>query len=215
MEKNFPILPMKRYLFAALILPLALAWPQAQADGIAALQAFFRDVHSARSVFTQTVTDKNGHVSQRASGTMLFARPGKFRWSYHAPYRQLIVGDGKRFWLYDEDLQQITTRALGASLGSSPAALLAGDNDLEKYFQLRDLPSSDGLEWVEALPRAKDSSFKSVRMGFSGSTPAEMVLSDNFGQTTVLKFAHVEKNPAIPAREFRFVPPKGVDVLAE
>ncbi len=207
---------MKRFFLATLaFFFLTLASSFSHADGIAALQAFFREVHSARGDFTQTVTDKNGRVSQSASGVMSFARPGKFRWSYHAPYRQLIVGDGKRFWLYDEDLQQITTRALGASIGGSPAALLAGDNDLEKYFQLKDLPSSDGLEWVEALPRAKDSSFKSVRMGFSGSTPAEMVLSDNFGQTTVLKFTHVEKNPAIPAREFRFVPPKGVDVLEE
>ena len=206
---------MKRFFLASLAVLLALASSFSRADGIAALQAFFRDVHSARGDFTQTVTDKNGRVSQSASGVMSFARPGRFRWSYRAPYRQLIVGDGRRFWLYDEDLQQITTRALGASIGSSPAALLAGDNDLEKYFRLKDLPSNDGLEWVEALPRAKDSTFKSVRMGFSGSTPAEMVLSDNFGQTTVLKFTHVEKNPAIPAREFRFVPPKGVDVLEE
>ena len=207
---------MKRFFLTSLAcFFLTLASSLSRADGIAALQSFFREVHSARGDFTQTVTDKNGRVSQSASGVMLFARPDRFRWSYDAPYRQLIVGDGKRFWLYDEDLQQITTRALDASIGSSPAALLAGDNDLEKYFRLKDLPSSDGLEWVEALPRAKDSTFKSVRMGFSGSTPAEMVLSDNFGQTTVLKFTHLEKNPVIPAREFRFVPPKGVDVLEE
>ena len=207
---------MKRLFHANLIfLFFALAAPFSHADGIAALQAFFREVHSARSDFTQTVTDKNGRVSQSASGVMLFARPGRFRWSYHAPYRQLIVGDGKRFWLYDEDLQQITTRALDASIGSSPAALLAGNNDLEKYFQLKDLPSSDGLEWVEALPRAKDGTFKSVRMGFSGSTPAEMVLSDSFGQTTVLTFTAMRRNPKLDPALFKFVPPKGADVIGE
>lgn len=206
---------MPRFFPATFAFLLIIASACAHAGGVSALKAFFREVHSARGDFSQTVTDRNGRVSQSASGVMLFARPGKFRWSYEAPYKQLIVGDGKRFWLYDEDLQQVTTRPLGASIGSSPAALLAGDNDLEKFFQLKDLPSSDGLEWVEALPRAKDSSFKSVRMGFAGSTPVEMVLHDNFGQTTVLKFSHVEKNPSIPPGEFRFVPPKGVDVLEE
>ena len=206
---------MKRFFPASLAFLLALAAPFSHADGIAALRAFFREVHSARSDFTQTVADKNGRVSQSASGVMLFARPGKFRWSYHAPYRQVIVGDGKRFWLYDEDLQQITTRALGASIGGSPAALLAGDNDLEKYFQLQDLPAAGGLQWVEARPRDTNSSFKSLRLGFAGNTPAEMVLKDNFGQTTVLKFTQVEKNPVINPAEFRFTPPKGVDVLEE
>ena len=206
---------MKRFLTASLGLFLALVLSSARADGIAALKAFFRDIHSARSDFTQTVTDKNGRLNQAAGGVMMFARPGRFRWSYRTPYKQLIVGDGKRFWLYDEDLQQITTRPLGASIGSSPAALLAGNNDLEKFFQLKDLPSSDGLQWVEALPRDKGSSFKSVRLGFAGNAPAEMVLSDNFGQTTVLKFTQVEKNPRIAPAEFHFVPPKGVDVLEE
>lgn len=206
---------MTRLFFFGLAFFLSLASSLSRADGISALQAFFRDVHSARSAFTQTVTDKNGRVSQSASGVMLFARPGKFRWSYHAPYKQLIVGDGKRFWLYDEDLQQITTRPLGASLGSSPAALLAGDNDLEKYFQLHDLPAAGGLQWVEARPRDTNSSFKSLRLGFAGNTPAQMVLKDNFGQTTVLKFTQVEKNPVINPAEFRFTPPKGVDVLEE
>ena len=206
---------MTRLFFLGLAFLLSIFSFSSHADGISALQAFFRDVHSARSDFTQTVTDKNGRVSQSASGVMLFARPGKFRWSYRAPYKQLIVGDGARFWLYDEDLQQITTRPLGASLGSSPAALLAGDNDLEKYFQLHDLPAVGGLQWVEARPRDVNSSFKSLRLGFAGNTPAEMVLKDNFGQTTVLKFTRVEKNPVINPAEFRFIPPKGVDVLEE
>lgn len=179
------------------------------------LKAFVEGTRSGKAAFTQTVVAKSGRKPQLAAGTMMFSRPGKFRWTYDKPYYQLIVGDGEKLWIYDRDLNQVTVKKLSATLGSSPAALLAGDNELEKNFTLREGGESEGIEWVDAQPKAAESSFEFLRIGFSGGELRAMELRDNFGQTTTIVFTQFERNPALPAGSFRFVPPKGADVIGE
>jgi chaperone LolA len=197
-------------------LVLGLAFPLfAQAGGIDRLKAFIAGAKTAEADFTQTVADRSGRVTQQASGTMAFARPGKFRWDYSAPYEQVIVGDGVKLWLYDVDLNQVTVKKLGDVISGTPAALLAGDNAIEKYFSLKDGGEGAGLEWLEATPKNKDTTFDRIRMGFRGDVLAQMELFDHFGQRTTLKLTHFQRNPALASSRFKFTPPKGVDVVSD
>lgn len=199
----------------ALGLALLFAAGSVHADGLAQLRQFMDGTRTARGSFTQQVFSKSGRKPQPASGTFAFSRPGKFRWTYEKPYAQLLVGDGSKLWAYDQELNQVTTKKLGQALGSTPAAILAGDNSLDKNFVLKDAGSADGLEWIEATPKADDSSFERIRMGFSGGQLKAMLLNDNFGQTTSLLFGQIERNPSLDAGLFRFTPPKGADVVGE
>lgn len=192
----------------------AIALP-AQADSLARLDNFVDGTKGLKAQFSQSVFDRNGRKTQEASGTLYLSRPGKFRWVYTKPYAQLIVGDGKKLWIYDEDLDQVTVRKLDQAIGESPAALLAGNNDMEKLFNLKDTGEKDGLEWLEATPKGKEGSFEKVRMGFRGNDLGAMELQDNFGQTTQLRFTSLERNPAMGSSLFRFTPPKGVDVIGD
>ena len=199
-----------------LFLLFALALGSAvQAGGVDRLQAFIAGAKTAEADFTQTVTDKKGRVTQQASGRMAFARPGKFRWDYSKPYEQVIVGDGSKLWLYDTDLDQVTVKPLGDVIAGTPAALLAGDNAIEKYFSLKDAGQGGGLEWLEATPKSKDTSFERIRMGFKGDVLVQMELFDFFGQRTTLKLSKFARNPSIPASKFKFTPPKGADIIGE
>src|SRR3989304_8907817 len=148
------------------MLLLCLAPLPAHAGGIHKLKEFIAATHSAEADFTQVVLDQNGKRIQSASGIMQFQRPGKFRWTYQKPYEQIIVGDGQKFWLYDVDLNQVTVKKLDAALGSSPAALLSGSNEIERGFTLSEDGSRDGLDWLQAIPRAQDSGFEKIRMAF-------------------------------------------------
>lgn len=198
-----------------LVAGLLLLASSAHAGAIDSLRSFVRETQSARAQFSQVVLDRGGQTRQQASGTMEFARPGKFRWTYAKPYEQLIVGDGIKLWVYDKELEQVTVKKLGEALGSSPAALLAGDNEIEKFFSLNDAGSHDGLDWLEAVPKSKDTTFEFIRMGFAGSTLKVMELKDNFGQRTVIRFDKLERNPKLGPDQFTFTPPKGVDVIGE
>lgn len=199
---------------AVFLLAIALTGT-AHAGGVERLKAFIAGARTAEADFTQTVTDRSGRVTQQASGKMAFSRPGKFRWDYSKPYEQVIVGDGSKLWLYDTDLDQVTVKPLGEVVAGTPAALLAGDNAIEKYFSLKDAGESGGLEWLEATPRNSDTSFERIRMGFRGDALAQMELVDRFGQRTTLKLTKFSRNPSIAASRFRFTPPRGADVIGE
>lgn len=187
----------------------------ADAASLDQLRSFLTHTTSARGEFVQRVLARPGSAQPVSSGSFVFQRPGKFRWSYDKPYEQLIVADGARLVLYDRDLNQVTIRKLGAALPSSPASILFGSNDFDKEFEVSDAGTRDGLEWVQARPRAKDSTFERIEIGFRDGLPQAMRLADNFGQVTELTFGKVERNPKLDATAFTFTPPKGADVLTE
>lgn len=207
MNKSYKV---KVLLGMLLLLPVL-----ASADPVQRLKSFYQTTPAMKAQFKQTVLDKQGRKVQEVNGTMQLLRPGKFRWDYFKPYVQLIVGDGTKVWLYDPELNQVTVRTLDHILGSSPAALLAGNLDVEKIFDLKDAGDEHGLEWVEARPTDKDGGFDHVLLGFKGDQLAEMELHDNFGQTTVIEFFKLERNPKLTQQMFHFVPPKGADVVGE
>ena len=189
--------------------------PSAHAGAIDRLDQFMKQAQTARGEFEQRILNRDKKVIQQSSGTLAFQRPGKFRWSYVKPYEQLIVGDGARVWIYDRELNQVTVRKLDQALGATPAALLAGSNEALNAFVLKDDGSRDGLEWLEATPRDKESSFERIRMGFGAQGLERMELLDSFGQTTQLRFIGLQSNPKLDATLFGFTPPKGADVIGD
>jgi outer membrane lipoprotein carrier protein len=199
-----------------LLLPtLILSAPPAQAGSIEKLRAFVAQTQSARADFSQKVLGKDGKTVQASNGKLVFSRPGKFRWEYRKPYEQLIVGDGRKLWVYDKDLDQVTVKKLQGALGSSPAELLAGSNEIEEHYNLDAKGMKGGLDWLDAYPTHGDTMFQKVRMGFKRNTLDTMELHDQLGQVTVIRFSRIQRNPKLDESTFRFTPPEGADVLAD
>lgn len=188
----------------------------ASAGALDQFKTFVSTTKAARGEFTQTqVRSKPGKAPPASSGTFVFARPGKFIWTYRKPYEQVLQADGETLYVYDKDLNQVTTRKLGNALGSSPAAILFGSNDLEKNFTLAEAGARDGLEWLTATPKAKDTSFQQIGIGLKDGVPQAMELKDSFGQTSVLKFTNFQRNPQLGAQQFKFEVPKGAEVVSQ
>jgi outer membrane lipoprotein carrier protein len=196
-------------------LVLSLTASTSSAAAIERFKAFLRTTQSASATFEQKVYDRSRKLVQDATGRFVFLRPGRFRWTYAKPTDQVIVGDGERVWIHDKDLNQVTVRRLSKALGSTPAALLAGASDVESAFELSEAGERDGMEWLEARPREKEAGFERIRLGFGAAGIQAMELTDHFGQTTVLRFTNLVRNPKLDAGEFRFEPPPGADVLGE
>ena len=193
---------------------LALSLP-AFASGLDDFLAFNTSAKTATARFEQQVFDRGGKVVERASGTFAFARPGKFRWTYDKPHQQVLVGDGVKLWIHDPDLNQVTVKRIGRAISSTPAALLAGKDDITTLFTLRDAGTADGLAWVEATPKTQDTGFDRVRLGLQGKMLAAMELFDQLGGHTKLAFSDLKTNVAVAPETFRFSPPKGADVLED
>ena len=210
--KGAPMTQRAATIFAALML-VGLA--TANAGGLEQLKSFHASAKSGKVTFRQVVVGRGQQGARESAGTFAFQRPGKFRWTYATPFEQLIVGDGEKLWVYDRDLNQVIVRKLDLALGSTPAALLAGDSALEQNFDLVDAGKGEGLEYVEARPRSPDTGFERVRIGFANNLPRAMELKDSLGNVTTLKFETFDRNPVQDANLFRFTPPPGADIVGE
>jgi outer membrane lipoprotein carrier protein len=188
------------------------------ANALEQFKRFVTETRAARGEFTQRMVKGEGdklRISSQSSGTFAFSRPGKFIWNYKKPYEQVLQSDGNAMYIHDQDLNQVTVRALGNAIGSSPAAILFGSNDLEKNFTLSDAGNKEGIDWLQAIPKTKDTQFERIGIGLRDGLPVGMELRDSFGQVSVINFTRFEKNPSLPANQFRFVMPKGADLLQQ
>jgi len=192
---------------------LTLLAGNAQASGLERLNDYFQSVQSLLADLHQTVYNRQGQKTQEVRGRMALQKPNRFRWDYLKPFAQSIVGNGEKVWIYDEDLNQVTVRAFSKMMGNTPAAMLAGGKDMEKYFNLQEGDSKDNLEWVLAKPKLPDSGFESVALGFRGELLAKMELIDSFGNRTLIEFSNMQRNPKLPSSLFIFKPPVNADVL--
>ncbi len=187
----------------------------AAAGGVERLQRFFDKVRTYAATFEQVILDEGLNRIEESGGRMWIARPGRFRWDYRPPLEQHIIGDGERVWVYDVELEQVTVRRLGEALGRTPAILLAGEGDIESTYDVTDLGAQGELAWVALRPKDDEAQFSDIRLGFEGDALRVLELIDGLGQTTRIVFSRTRENPDVDLDLFRFVPPRGVDVIDE
>jgi len=210
---------MSKFLFAviAMVAVVPAAWTAA-APAATPLDAYLDDMKTLRATFLQTLADAHGKEIDRATGTLIVSRPGKFSWEIHpqgsAPNSgQLMVADGRNLWFLDRDLDQVTVKPADAALSATPAMLLSGTVDVRKNFTIQNAPKRDGLDWVLVEPHGSEADFREALMGFDGKELKKMILEDKLGQTATVMFDHVERNGKVAPEEVSFTPPAGVDII--
>ena len=204
---------MKRACSALLLLWLGAA--NAAPTGYERIERFLNGLQGLQAQFQQTLSDRTGQVTDRSSGILAISRPNRFRWDYTEPYKQVIVSDGAKVWLYDTDLEQVTVRKLDNTLSATPAMLLSGQGKLEENFKVIENTQDKAIQWVRMEPKRNDTDFKWVRLGFSGEALKYMELGDKLGQTTTLEFSKFERNPRLDPARFVFQVPEGADVIGD
>jgi outer membrane lipoprotein carrier protein len=199
---------------AATAAPALTAYAADPPDAVARIDAYLGSFRTLSAEFVQTVRNRDGQPTERASGTLALSRPDRFRWDYRQPYLQTIVADGERLWLYDSDLEQVTVRELESGLGSTPAALLSGSGRVADAFGSAGVERKGDWTWHRLKPRDTASDFESVSLALDERGElAGMELQDKLGQQTIIEFTAVRRNPTLDQSLFRFTPPPGADVI--
>jgi outer membrane lipoprotein carrier protein len=194
-------------------LGVAIAMPASAETAREQLRTFVSQVQSASGDFVQYTVGPQGQTKPPQRGKFLFMRPGRFKWDIIKPYEQQIVSDGKEIYQFDADLNQVTIRKAGQTIGASPAAILFGSGSLEQSFEVSALPDKESLAWLRAKPKQPDDGFVHVDLGFKDGVPHRIVLLDAFGQTTHIEISELMRNPGLSTSNFDFVTPKGADVV--
>lgn len=200
----------KRYRLVILLLCLP-NWLSAHE----ALEKFLSGLQTLSGKFEQNLYDENGSLLEKSRGRMYIQRPNKFRWIYQKPYYQLIVADGKKVWIYDKDLEQVTVKTLDKTLGKTPAFLLSRHRKVETDFVVNQLPSKEkGITRLELIPKKETKTqFETMRINLRDNTLVSFEFMDSLGQTTRINFTRLKRNRRIRDRVFRFTPPAGVDII--
>ena len=197
---------------AAPMIALTQSATAAPADNLVAakrLNKLLTNTKSMTADFTQTT---KGATNGTFKGSMSVQRPNNFRWETKSPSEQLIVANGNSMWIYDKDLEQATKQGVDSQVGNTPALLLSGDpSKIDKNFKITQ--PYENKNYYVLYPKSSDASFKDLSVSFSGGKPVMMVLNDTLGQTTSIKFSGIKMNPSISSNQFKFTPPKGVDVI--
>jgi outer membrane lipoprotein carrier protein len=183
------------------------------AAGIDQLNEFHEQVKAFKADFTQVLKDSSGNIVQESSGKVWIQRPGLFRWEYNEPYPQVIVADGRRVWIHDPELDQVTIKRADETLGNAPAKILSGKNPLTRDFKLNEINREDNLHWVTLTPKQEDSDFAEIAVAFDASGLSQLELKDNLGQRTLISFHQLNANSTIDPSTFYFTPPPGTDVI--
>lgn len=204
-----------RKLMLWIVLSLVVGTAFAATGARARLDAFANGLHSLRGNFSQTVYDAHGNITGSSHGMLALEAPRLFRWQVTDPYKQLIVADGKKVWVYEPDLQQVTVRNQGAEEAHSPLTVLTDLSQLDSEFKATDAGSRDGLTWLRLVSRSKNPQFEYAEIGFDATGLRRMVFKDTLGNKTEIAFSGWQRNPALPASTFTFVPPKGTDVVGD
>ncbi len=169
-------------------------------------------VHTMHANFSQTVHSKQRMMSE-SSGVMVLARPNQFRWQTKHPMEQVVVADGKKVWVYDVDLEQVTVSKQTENLGAAGALFLSQDtNAVQQNFTVKF--HQQGLAEIFDL-RAKSvkSNFEHVRLFFEKDRLTTIELDDQLGQHTTIRFSQMIMNQPESAHWFQFHIPAGVDVV--
>lgn len=194
-------------LFAGLLFP-AIAGADAVTDYFAGLETIQAD-------FEQTVVDSSGQQMQHSVGRVWIQRPGRFRWDYRTPYRQLIVADGERLWTYDEDLEQATVKVLDEALSSTPAVLLSGYRPLSEVMDWRADEDNDSFSWFRLTPKHSDAAVERVRIAFADKQLRIIEVIDGFDNHTRIQFSDIRRNQALDADLFQLKLPEGTDIIGD
>lgn len=210
---------MKRFMLALTILVLMFSLDAtafaATGPARARLDAFASGLHSLTGDFSETLTGADGQASKTSSGTLVLQAPREFRWDTLTPYKQTIVADGSRVWMYDPELEQVTVSRQSSEESHSPLTVLTDLKQLDRDFKVTEQGEHDGLAWLRLTSTAKDPQFTHVDLGFDASGLVRMGFRDRLGSTTEITFSNLKRNVAVPAATFNFVPPKGADVIGD
>jgi outer membrane lipoprotein carrier protein len=183
---------------------------QARYEGIRDLSGGFAQTNESATFGGEPLMSPD-----RKTGKVVFAKPGKMRWTYEAPEASVVVSNGSTLWIYDVDDRSVTRLAVTAGFLSGAALqFLLGDGQILESFDVTAQSCEPGRVALALKPK-EDATYE--RLGLladpeSGDILATSVL-DLFGNLTQIEFDAIEVNQSPGDSTFEFEVPEGVEVL--
>lgn len=210
--------------FSVLLLLLLLSAAPAFAGGEALVRAMLakQSTYTAvRGEFTQERRMSVMDNTASAAGTISYALPNRMRWDYRQPMASLLISNGDTLWYYVPELQQAQVMDLNAhpSVQRLLLALAIGNpgayDQLTKTFRIF-AANRDGRLRITLKAKQADLYVRQVNLTVDPQTmlPERISITDRNNDVSLLRLSGYSVNPDLPAENFSFTPPPGVEVVA-
>lgn len=167
------------------------------AEGAQRVDDYLKGLNSLQADFEQFTFNAERTQMTEARGTLYLQRPGRFRWEYEGPNKQVIIADGNRVYVHDVELKQVSHQSQAKALRGTPALLLSNAEPIEQHFETRPIESTDGRDWVELIPKDPETDVVRIELGFGKGTLDSLIMEDSFGQETRLNFTGAQRNVSL------------------
>ena len=150
--------------------------------------------------------EKSGEGVQ--SGKVFLKKPGKFFWQVTKPYKQLMIANNERFFMYDSELNQVLKERL-TSRSNTLAMLLSKSRQLDGFI----VDESRTKRGLFILKPRGEAMFQRILLLFIDKKLELIKILDNFGNVTEITFSNVRLNVNLSDSLFEFKVPKGASVV--
>jgi len=205
------------------------------ADLASRMEARYRTAKTLQAIFLERYSE-NGTVLRTEAGTAYFRRPGKMRWEYERPEKDLFLVDGKTAWFYVPADHTVTRVPAKQSEDlRTPLALLAGQMKISRVCSRvelaeRESPLREGHAILRCVLRGEKKSAEVAdetgsALGANGTDAvffeiardngelARLIVRQAGGVEVEFRFENWRFDPPIPETMFRFQPPPGVAIV--
>jgi outer membrane lipoprotein carrier protein len=179
----------------------------------------YNHLHSLEARFTETYTGVG--ISRTESGTLRLKKPGRMRWDYDQPRPKLFLIDGTTAWFYvpgEHQARRTPIKQLDDL--RSPLRYLLGKTKLEKELEGLSLGPDVKLVNPEdvvlrGIPKGMSERVAQTLLEITPQGLISRILVEELdGSSTEFRFLQQRENVELSDREFHFVPPPGVEVVA-
>ncbi len=180
-----------------------------------AIQKKYDETRSFKAKFVQKSYLKILGQSQEAKGEVSIQKPGKMKWDYRAPDRQILVSNDDGLWLYLPEENQVTKMQVESVYSSNtPALFLAGEGRLRDSFQIESATKDENGWTVVLMPKEADNNIDRLILFTDNSYQiVGSSVYDKLGNKTKMLFSNIQINPDFSEETFQFRIPEGVEVI--
>jgi len=170
-----------------------------------------------KAEFIQESTVKAMEITDFASGKMFVRYPGKMRWEYEKPEKQVIITDGIQLWIYRPADNQVMTGSAPAFFGDGKGASFLSDITLvRKKFNIALGESKDDFFYeLKLKPLEKTLDVTDVRLSVTKTsfTVVRVITYNSYGDENRIELLNHKFQADLKDELFSFEAPEGTDVL--
>ena len=183
------------------------------------LQARYEETKTMTADFKQSTSVPMSTRKRLGAGKVVIFKPGRIRWDYQTPDKQVLISDGKKVFMYLADSAQMIVQPVSQYINSDVTyAFFVGTGNIVRDFKVLP-PERQGdasLKAIKLVPKTAHPQVDYLHVWIDDNFMVRRLeIVDHFGSITDLAFSNIRRNEPVPPETFVFTPPPGTEIIEQ